>query len=109
MADADSRRSERLRNLMQGGRWLPIATSVIAVGTIAGLSFVALQYFRDSSYHDERAFRVLGQVVDQFGNFQGAISGALRALPRSTYVGNKEAIGVALEEYNDGFTLRDVK
>jgi hypothetical protein len=109
MADADSKKAQSLKDLARRGHWLPIATTVVAVGTIAGLSFLALQYFRDSSYQDERAFRVLGQIVDQFANFQEAIAGTLRLASQDTSGGREPATMNARAKDSSRLVLRDVK
>ena len=62
-------------------RWLPLAISTVAAGLIIGLTYYGLQYFRSSTVSDERAFRVLREMIGQFGNFQSAIAGLLTRVP----------------------------
>lgn len=59
-------------------RWIAIAGGVFIVSFLSSFAYFGLQYFRDSSYQDERAFRVLGHIVGQFGNLQNAIAGAVQ-------------------------------
>lgn len=59
-------------------RWIAIAGGLLIIGFISSFAYFGLRYFRDSSYQDERAFRVLGHVVGQFGNLQNAIAGAVQ-------------------------------
>src|SRR5262245_626726 len=61
-------------------KWVSIAATVFAGCAIAALGYFGLSFLRDSSYQDARAFRVLGQVVDQFGNLQGAFLGAVQRI-----------------------------
>jgi hypothetical protein len=69
------------RTQVQPKRWLPLATAVLTAAVIAALAYYCWQYFQDSSYQDDRAFRVLGQVVGQFSSLQEAIGGAARLAP----------------------------
>lgn len=64
-------------------RWTAIAGIVIVAGFVSAIGYFGLKYVRDTSYQDERAFRVLGQIVGQFGNLQEAIAGALQFAPRA--------------------------
>lgn len=72
--DAKTPKQKQVRR----NRWIAIAGGVLASGFVFALAFFGLQYFRDTAYQDERAFRVLGHIVGQFGNLQDAIAGAVQ-------------------------------
>jgi hypothetical protein len=74
------------RRVLQKGRWLPIVVGTLTAGILSAVAWFGLGFFRDSAYEDERAFRILGHIVGQFGNFQGAVAGALKVVPTRTYL-----------------------
>jgi len=55
-------------------RWLPFAISAVAAGLLLALTYYGLQFFRKSTFDDERSFRVLGELIGQFGNLQSTLS-----------------------------------
>ncbi|HEY5810162.1 MAG TPA: hypothetical protein VIT67_19470, partial [Povalibacter sp.] len=59
----------------KSSRWLPLIISTLSIGLVVCLAYYGMQYFRSSTFSDERAFRVLRELTGQFGNFQAAIAG----------------------------------
>lgn len=90
-------------------RWMGIASGIIVVGFIISVAYFGLKYFRDTSYQDERAFRVLGHVVGQFGNLQEAIAGALQLAPEYQKCKPSQTEDGARARYARSLTLRGVQ
>lgn len=80
MADGAIAESPRRAQTLQS-RWLPFAISAVVAGLLLALSYYGLQFFRKSAFDDERSFRVLGELIGQFGNLQSALSGINPPVP----------------------------
>jgi hypothetical protein len=75
MANAVEPKDERAQR--RTSRWLPLAVSVTTAGFVIAIAYVGIQYVRNSTSSDDRAFRVLAQMVEQFGNLERALGAVL--------------------------------
>lgn len=73
MADGAIAESPRRAHALPS-KWLPIAISAVAAGLLLATTYYGLQFFRKSTFDDERSFRILGELIDQFGNLQSTLS-----------------------------------
>jgi hypothetical protein len=73
MADGAIAESPRRAHALPS-KWLPIAISAVAAGLLLALAYYGLQFFRKSTFEDERSFRILGELIGQFGNLQRTLS-----------------------------------
>lgn len=108
MADVRAKEPAARRRVPQKGRWLPVVVGAAAAGMLAAVAWFGLHFFRDSAYEDERAFRILGHIVGQFGNFQGAVAGALQLVPTSTYAPPDRDDRDETSKYQSTLALREV-
>lgn len=109
MADVASKDRATRRKVRPKGRWLPIVVGSVAAGILAVVAWFGLHFFRESAYEDERAFRILGHIVGQFGNFQGAVAGALKVVPTGTYLPRDEKVrDEEIKKYHRSLALREV-
>lgn len=108
MADATSKGPDARPKGRQKGRWLPVIVAFAAAAIIGGIAYFGLKFFRDTAYADERAFRVLGQIVGQFANFQSAIDGTFRLVRENAGGSADSANAQATSKYQRAIALRDV-
>ena len=73
MADGAIAESPRRAHALPS-KWLPIAISAVAAGLLLALTYYGLQFFRKSTFEDERSLQPVGQLIGQFGNLQRTLS-----------------------------------
>lgn len=95
MADAASEVRSAPPNTAKPSRWVPLIVSTLAVVVVAGVAYYGMQYLRTSTFSDERAFRVLREMIGQFGNFQATVAGMGSLVEASK--GKSRLEGVALQ------------
>src|SRR5690606_27616645 len=81
MERAEPRSAAAAAKAANRSRWISWAATSVAAALLIALSYYGLQYFRSSSFSDERGFRVLREMTGQFANFQEAVAGLLTLVP----------------------------
>lgn len=81
MESAEPKSAAAATKAAKRSRWISWAATSAAAVLLVALSYYGLQYFRSSSFSDERGFRVLREMTGQFANFQEAVAGLLTLVP----------------------------
>ena len=89
--------------------WMPVILTAMLVVAIAIVGYFGLQYLKSSSFQEGRAFRVLGEVANQFDNMQGSMASLLRLVPESVF--NQQCIADPTQktQYLGKLDLPDLK
>ncbi|WP_331609830.1 hypothetical protein [Povalibacter sp.] len=89
--------------------WIPMVLTVMVVSTVTLLGYFGLQYLRSSTFQEGRAFRVLGEIAQQFDNMQGGMSSLLTLIPESVFDADCEPDPRKVHLYLGKLDLRDLK
>jgi hypothetical protein len=93
--------------------WLAILIGAAAVALIGCFGYYAFRYVSSSTFNDERAFRVLGEITGQFENLQTTMVSLLSLVPekanqeniRTRYLESLDIPGLELVQVNPEQTL----
>lgn len=89
--------------------WLPLLIGAVAIALIGCFGYYAFRYASSSTFNDERAFRVLGEITGQFENLQTTMVSLLSLVPekanqkeiRTRYLANLDISGLDLVQVTD--------
>ena len=89
--------------------WIPMVLTVLVVGAVMLVGYFGLQYLRGSTFQEGRAFRVLGEIAQQFDNMQGGMSSLLTLIPESLLEEECQPNPRKVRLYLGKLDLRDLK
>ncbi len=114
MIDANARESKAEANAAaqpdsSTPGWLPILIGAAAIALIGCFGYYAFRYVSSSTFNDERAFRVLGEITGQFENLQTTMVSLLSLVPekanrkeiRASYLANLDIPGLDLVQVSE--------